>query len=38
LVPGKWRSCEISVPKNKHTYSVEVADKGKTILTRFIQY
>ena len=37
-VPGKWRSCEINVPKGKHTYTIEVADKGKTILTRFIVY
>ena len=37
-VPGKWRSCEISVAKGKHTYSIEVADKDKVILTRFILY
>ena len=37
-VPGKWRSCEISVPKGKHTYSIEVADKDKAVLTRFILY
>ena len=37
-VPGKWRSCEISVLKGKHTYSVEVADKDKAVLTRFILY
>ncbi|MBT4555111.1 MAG: hypothetical protein HOC41_05460 [Candidatus Marinimicrobia bacterium] len=37
-VPGKWRSCEISVPNGKHVYSVEVADKGKAVLTRFILY
>ena len=37
-VPGKWRSCEINVPKGKHTYTIEVADKGKTILNRFIVY
>ena len=37
-VPGRWRSCDITVPQGKHTYSVEVADKGKTILTRFILY
>ena len=37
-VPGKWRSCEIPISKGKHTYSVEVADKDKTILTRFITY
>ena len=37
-VPGKWRSCEIFVAKGKHTYSVEVADKDKAVLTRFILY
>ena len=37
-VPGKWRSCEISVPKGKHTYSIEVADRDKAVLTRFILY
>ena len=37
-VPGKWRSCEISVPAGKHTYSVEVSDKDKVVLTRFILY
>ena len=37
-VPGKWRSCEISVPAGEHTYSVEVSDKDKVVLTRFILY
>tara|TARA_A100001037_G_C15150211_1_gene638716 strand:- start:3924 stop:4751 length:828 start_codon:yes stop_codon:yes gene_type:complete len=37
-VPGKWRSCEIPVPKGRHTYSIEVADKDKVVLTRFILY
>ena len=37
-VPGKWRSCEISVPEGKHIYSVEVSDKDKVVLTRFILY
>ena len=37
-VPGKWRSCEISVANGKHTYSIEVADKDKAVLTRFILY
>ena len=37
-VPGIWRSCDIAVQKGKHTYSIEVADEGKTILTRFILY
>jgi len=38
IVPGKWRSCEIKIPKGKNTYSVEISDKGKTVLTRFILY
>ena len=37
-VPGKWRSCEIKVPSGKHTYSIEVSDEGKTVLTRFMLY
>ena len=38
IVPGKWRSCEIKVPKGAHSYLIEVLDKGKTVLTRFILY
>ena len=38
IVPGKWRSCEITVPKGKHSYTIEIADKEKTVLTRFILY
>tara|TARA_B100000902_G_scaffold324311_1_gene318446 strand:- start:2822 stop:3700 length:879 start_codon:yes stop_codon:yes gene_type:complete len=37
-VPGKWRSCEISIPKGKHTYSIEILDEGKTVFTRFMLY
>ena len=37
-VPGKWRSCEIKVPKGSYTYNIEISDKGKTVLTRFILY
>ena len=37
-VPGKWRSCEIKVPKGKHDFSIEVFDEGKTALTRFMLY
>ncbi len=37
-VPGKWRTCEIKVPKGKHHYSIEIPDKDKAILTRFILY
>lgn len=38
VVPGKWRTCEINIPKGKHRYTVEAADKDKTVLTRFILY
>ena len=37
-VPGKWRSCEIKVPKGKQVFSIEVFDEGKTALTRFMLY
>ena len=37
-VPGKWRSCEIKVPKGNHNYSIEVFDEGKTALARFMLY
>ncbi|MBL7013315.1 MAG: hypothetical protein ISR83_02735 [Candidatus Marinimicrobia bacterium] len=37
-VPGKWRSCEIKVPKGKHIYTIEVLDVNKTVLARFIEY
>ena len=37
-VPGKWRSCDIRVPKGTHNYIVEVSDRGKTVLTRFMLY
>jgi len=37
-VPGKWRSCEINVPKGKHRYDIEVLDRDKVVLTRFILY
>ena len=37
-VPGKWRTCEIKVPKGKHHYTIEIPDKDKAILTRFILY
>ena len=38
VVPGKWRSCEIPVNKGEHTYTIEIPDKGKTVLTRYIVY
>ena len=38
IVPGKWRSCELKVPNGENSYSVEVFDEGKAILTRFMLY
>jgi len=37
-VPGKWRSCEIYVGNGEKTYLIEMADKGKVVLTRFMLY
>ena len=37
-VPGKWRSCDIKVPKGIHSYFIEVSDKSKTVLTRFMLF
>ena len=37
-IPGKWKSCDIKIPKGKHKYIVETLDKRKTVLTRFIVY
>ena len=37
-VPGKWRTCEIRVPKGRHHYTIEVPDEDKAVLTRFILY
>jgi len=36
IVPGKWRSCEIEVPSGNHLFTIEVPDKKKNILTRYI--
>ena len=37
-VPGKWRSCDVSVPDGKHIISVELVEKDRSILTRFQEY
>jgi len=37
-VPGKWRSCEIPVGDGKKVYLIEMADKGKVVLTRYMLY
>ena len=37
-VPGKWRSCEVAVTNGKHRFNVEVLDRDKVVLTRFILY
>ncbi len=38
IVPGKWRSCEIDVPSGDHLFKIEVPDKNKNILTRYVVY
>ena len=37
-VPGKWRSCDVAVSKGKHRFNIEVLDRDKVVLTRFILY
>jgi len=37
-VPGKWRTCEIEIPKGKQVISIELVEKDRTILTRFQEY
>jgi len=34
-VPGKWRTCEVTIPKGKHVISVELVEKERSVLTRF---
>ena len=37
-VPGKWRTCEIDIPKGSQVITVEVVEKNRNILTRFQAY
>jgi len=37
-VPGKWRTCEVTIPAGKQVISVEIVEKGRSILTRFQEY
>ncbi|NQV37553.1 MAG: hypothetical protein HQ509_06060 [Candidatus Marinimicrobia bacterium] len=37
-VPGKWRTCEILVPKGENTYTVEVVEKDRNVLMRFLEF
>lgn len=37
-VPGKWRTCEIEIPKGKQVISVELVEKNRNVLTRFQEY
>ena len=37
-VPGKWRTCDVSVPDGKHIISVEIIEKDRGVLTRFQEY
>lgn len=37
-VPGKWRTCEVTIPAGKHIISVELVEKKRSVLTRFKEY
>ena len=37
-VPGKWRTCEVTIPKGKHVISVELVEKERSVLTRFQEF
>ena len=37
-VPGKWRTCEIDIPRGKQVITVEIVDKSKNVLARFQEY
>ena len=37
-VPSKWRTCEVTIPAGKQVISVEIVEKGRSILTRFQEY
>jgi len=37
-VPGKWRTCEVTIPSGKQVISVEIVEKGRIVLTRFKEY
>ena len=37
-VPGKWRTCEVSIPDGKQVISVELVEKERSILTRFQEF
>jgi len=34
-VPGKWRTCEVTIPEGKYVISVELVEKERSVLTRF---
>ena len=35
IVPGKWRTCEVTIPEGKYVISVELVEKERSVLTRF---
>ena len=37
-VPGKWRTCEVTIPKGKNVISVELVEKERNVLTRFQEF
>ena len=37
-VPGKWRTCDVTIPAGKRVISVELVEKERSVLTRFQEY
>ena len=37
-VPGKWRTCEVDIPKGKQVISIELIEKNRSVLMRFQEY
>jgi hypothetical protein len=37
-VPGKWRTCEVTIPEGKYVISVELVEKERSVLTRFQEF
>lgn len=38
LIPGKWRTCEIEIPKGNHDFTVKVVEKDREVLMRFLEF
>lgn len=37
-VPGKWRTCEVNIPKGKQVISIELIEKDRNVLMHFQEY